>query len=306
MNEEDRALWDDLFLQRLVDFKVERGYELGKGYRPIIDKLLENGGRCPCKPRDSDDNACPCHTAEELVPGESCTCGLFLNKVNRAEACAAPIVEQLAKLEKEIEFSEPVSTSIIKLELAQRIRVDLRNVDIVSENIADFDSYSTEKLIMAANILTNANEMDFGLLYRYAAEHGEEGTKVLLDLIMNGLIQYEVKYVSGIDEMLRLRVMCTDEAIQQHVVKGKVSIIDFSAEWCEPCKMLGEVLDKLESEDVAITRIDIDKNKDLAKRYGIQGVPYFVIFNKEGSLTEAVCGFHDEKWLREAIEEAKA
>ena len=66
------------------------------------------------------------------------------------------------------------------------------------------------------------------------------------------------------------------------LIKGNVPVlIDFSAEWCSPCKMMGPVLDQLKNKmanKIRIVKIDVDKNRELAGLYRIQSVPTLMLF----------------------------
>ncbi len=88
------------------------------------------------------------------------------------------------------------------------------------------------------------------------------------------------------------------------VIAGKKPVlVDFSAEWCGPCKMMVPILDQVKDElgdDVKVIKIDVDKNKDLAAAYAVQGVPTLMIF-KDGSLKWRESGVRQAQELVELV-----
>lgn len=73
-----------------------------------------------------------------------------------------------------------------------------------------------------------------------------------------------------------------DMAQFDELIKGEKPVVcDFFATWCGPCKMLAPVLEKLSSEyegQAEFVKVDIDKNPELAVRYGIMSIPYVAVF----------------------------
>ena len=70
-------------------------------------------------------------------------------------------------------------------------------------------------------------------------------------------------------------------------------LVDFSAVWCQPCKMLDPVVKQLAGEwdgKVKVVKIDADENPNLVMQFGVMGIPT-LLFMKNGEIKERVTGF---------------
>lgn len=89
----------------------------------------------------------------------------------------------------------------------------------------------------------------------------------------------------------------------EDIKKGKV-LVDFYATWCGPCRMLGPVLEDLATDrsEIKIIKIDIDENRELAKKYGIMSVPTLMLFN-DGVNISTKNGFMPKELLVEWLDQ---
>jgi thioredoxin 1 len=73
---------------------------------------------------------------------------------------------------------------------------------------------------------------------------------------------------------------------------SKLTVVDFFADWCGPCRKLSPILEEVEQElidKVKFTKINTDNNIDIAKEYQISGIPALLVF-KNGELVERMVG----------------
>jgi len=93
-----------------------------------------------------------------------------------------------------------------------------------------------------------------------------------------------------------------DEAIKNE----KLTIVDFWAEWCWPCRLLKPVLHKIAGLDseIQLLTVDVDQNSDLAWEYDINSIPH-VYFFKNGEIVDNFVGVMPENEILEKIEASK-
>ena len=85
---------------------------------------------------------------------------------------------------------------------------------------------------------------------------------------------------------------------------AKPVLVDFSAEWCPPCKMLKPVLERIAleySEKMDFFGVDTDNNMELSQKFNISGVPTMIFF-KNGKEVKKLVGFRDYDTLKREID----
>ena len=92
----------------------------------------------------------------------------------------------------------------------------------------------------------------------------------------------------------------TDENFNEEVLKSdKPVMVDFFAQWCGPCKMMGPIVEELAKEHEAswkIGKLDVDEATEMAEKYAVQSIPT-IIFFKEGKEVDRMIGFQSKEAL---------
>lgn len=81
------------------------------------------------------------------------------------------------------------------------------------------------------------------------------------------------------------------------IIKNRV-LVDFYADWCGPCKMLGPVLEKV--NDIDIIKVNVDMYGELSRKYGIMSIPCLILF-EDGKEVKRNLGFINEEKVRDFI-----
>ena len=96
----------------------------------------------------------------------------------------------------------------------------------------------------------------------------------------------------------------TDENIKEIINSGKPVVIDFWAEWCGPCRMVGPLVEELATESdgrVHIGKMNVDDNTETPETYGIRNIPT-ILFFKDGLLVDKQIGATQKTVLATKVE----
>jgi len=96
----------------------------------------------------------------------------------------------------------------------------------------------------------------------------------------------------------------TDAGFEDLLKSDKPIVIDFWAEWCGPCRMVGPIVEELADEyadKVIIGKVDVDNNDEITSKYGIRNIPT-ILFIKNGEVVDKQVGAAQKSVLAEKVE----
>lgn len=98
----------------------------------------------------------------------------------------------------------------------------------------------------------------------------------------------------------------TDANFKEETNEG-LSVTDFWATWCGPCRMQSPVLEELDEEigdNVKFVKMDVDENPEVPASFGIMSIPTLLV-KKDGEVVEKLIGYHSKEQIEEVLEKHK-
>ena len=106
---------------------------------------------------------------------------------------------------------------------------------------------------------------------------------------------------------INMALELNDSIFEEKVLKSdKPVLVDFWAEWCGPCRMVGPIIDELSKDfegKAVIGKIDVDANQEFAAKYAVRNIPTVLLF-KDGELVSRQVGVAPKKTYEDAINAA--
>ena len=92
--------------------------------------------------------------------------------------------------------------------------------------------------------------------------------------------------------MANKAIEITDSNFEEIIASDKPVLVDFWAEWCGPCRMVGPIVDELAGEyegKAVIGKVDVDRNPQISAKFGIRSIPTLLVF-KNGQVVDKQVG----------------
>jgi thioredoxin 1 len=127
-------------------------------------------------------------------------------------------------------------------------------------------------------------------------------------LLIGGYIFYSFRKIKNLPEVEKsLKIKDLTDKNFNHQIKNSISLVDFWAPWCMPCKMMAPVLNEIAEESdarVQVCKVNVDEYQSLAVRYGIRGIPTTVLF-RNGKEINRFTGVKSKNFLMDQINSLK-
>jgi len=98
----------------------------------------------------------------------------------------------------------------------------------------------------------------------------------------------------------------TDDNFDTEVLKSNLPVlVDFWAEWCGPCKMIGPIVEEIADDyagKVKVGKVNVDFNNQVAMQYGIRGIPALLVF-KGGAVANQIVGAVPKNNITQILDE---
>jgi thioredoxin 1 len=96
----------------------------------------------------------------------------------------------------------------------------------------------------------------------------------------------------------------SDETFDEKIINSDIpAMVDFWAEWCGPCKMVGPVVEELAKEydgKIRIAKMNVDQNRQTPAKFGIRNIPTLILF-KGGDVAQTIVGAYPKSHINDEL-----
>jgi len=99
-------------------------------------------------------------------------------------------------------------------------------------------------------------------------------------------------------------VVLTDATFEQTINSDKPVLVDFWAEWCGPCKMIGPLVEELAGDyegKAVVAKLNVDENPQMTAKFGVRNIPTLLVF-KKGQIVDKQIGAVPKSILAQKLE----